>query len=704
MVIPLGPRGAQIPDGSLSLADLGAPANSAAQVVRVNSEGTGYELHALAKADVGLANVLNAEQQTYHGFASLPDAPTFSGTTITVPGTTAYDVYIGGAKSTISTPKTVDLSLMGSWSALQADNLGIWYVYMKSDLTLEASMSSWSILDTTAIPVLTVYLQDGGESTYTGIIAKEMHSHARNLREHHNQHVSWGAQYVSGFATLTIGGGDPTVNSFSLQGGVFRDEDLFFTLSNPQTHCRIGYRSSATSKMVFDADGTTYVKQDGSSNPYYDNNGTLTPLTNNNFGIYWIYATNHYSTPVVSIMGQGDYATIGAAQTAPQPTLAGFSVAEWKLLYRVIIKRTSGSPLVWVQSNPMFNLSTGPAIQAQSVSTVSAGNVSFVPSGNIAATNLQAAVEELDSEKAAASHSLTSHTESGLTTGHFLKATGATTTGFAAHGLTASDVGALSSSGGSMAGFLTLHADPTSAMHAVTKQYADAIASGFGPKDACKWATTATLVATSYSSKVLTASSNGAISIDGGSPALNDRVLVKNGVNVNGTGSSNVYNGIYYVSQVGDGSNPWKLTRATDFDGTPEGEVTNGDYTFVVAGTANAKSGWAVTTTGTIVLDTDAIEFSTVSQLPGTANASSITNTPSGNITATDVQAALNELDNEKAAVAQTMYIGTTQVAINRSSASLSLSGISIDGTAETANKIRTSAPQSPANGDIWIA
>ena len=43
------------------------------------------------------------------------------------------------------------------------------------------------------------------------------------------------------------------------------------------------------------------------------------------------------------------------------------------------------------------------------------------------------------------SHTLVSHTASSLTTGHFLKATGATTFGFAAHGLSASDVSALAS-------------------------------------------------------------------------------------------------------------------------------------------------------------------------------------------------------------------------------------------------------------------
>jgi hypothetical protein len=46
----------------------------------------------------------------------------------------------------------------------------------------------------------------------------------------------------------------------------------------------------------------------------------------------------------------------------------------------------------------------------------------------------------------APSHTLVSHTASGLTTGTFLKATGSTTYGFAAHGLTYSDVGAAAAS------------------------------------------------------------------------------------------------------------------------------------------------------------------------------------------------------------------------------------------------------------------
>lgn len=53
------------------------------------------------------------------------------------------------------------------------------------------------------------------------------------------------------------------------------------------------------------------------------------------------------------------------------------------------------------------------------------------------------------------------------------------------------------------------------------------------------------------------------------------------------------------------------LTRATDFDGTPSGEVATGDFTFIQTGTTLGGSGWVVTSgAGTIVVDTDAIVWS----------------------------------------------------------------------------------------------
>lgn len=90
----------------------------------------------------------------------------------------------------------------------------------------------------------------------------------------------------------------------------------------------------------------------------------------------------------------------------------------------------------------------------------------------------------------------------------------------------------------------------------------------------------------------LTATSNGAASIDGVSLSLNDRVLFKNQ-------TTTTENGIYYVSTVGDGSNPAIYTRSPDFD-TPE-EMTAGEIATVTEGTTNANTGWLLTSTVTTV-------------------------------------------------------------------------------------------------------
>ena len=68
-------------------------------------------------------------------------------------------------------------------------------------------------------------------------------------------------------------------------------------------------------------------------------------------------------------------------------------------------------------------------------------------------------------------------------------------------------------------------------------------------------------------------------------------------------------NGIYVVTATGDASNPYILTRATDADNSPAGEMAYGDFTFVQNGTANAGFGYIVNTTGTITIGTTAISY-----------------------------------------------------------------------------------------------
>ena len=147
---------------------------------------------------------------------------------------------------------------------------------------------------------------------------------------------------------------------------------------------------------------------------------------------------------------------------------------------------------------------------------------------------------------------------------------------------------------------------PSADLDAANKAYVDAARSGLDVKQSVRLATNAVLPSFTHSSGVLTASANGVLSLDGvtlSDPAdIGIRVLVKNETSTNAP-----YNGIYTVTAVGDVSNPWVLTRATDADSTLE--VSPGMFVFVEQGTAWADSGWVLTTDGTVTLGTTNLTF-----------------------------------------------------------------------------------------------
>lgn len=146
---------------------------------------------------------------------------------------------------------------------------------------------------------------------------------------------------------------------------------------------------------------------------------------------------------------------------------------------------------------------------------------------------------------------------------------------------------------------------PSADLDAANKAYVDAARSGLDVKQSVKLATNEALTTFTHSSGVLTATTNGALSVDGAvlsAPDIGIRILVKNETSANAR-----YNGIYTVTATGDGSNPWVLTRATDADSNDE--VTPGLFVFVEQGTAWADSGWVLTTDGPVVLGTTNLSF-----------------------------------------------------------------------------------------------
>jgi hypothetical protein len=169
---------------------------------------------------------------------------------------------------------------------------------------------------------------------------------------------------------------------------------------------------------------------------------------------------------------------------------------------------------------------------------------------------------------------------------------------------------------------ITSLADPTLAQDAATKSYVDAAAGGARDvKESARLATAAALAAYTRVGNVITANANGAIAtIDGVAPALADRVLLKDG-------AAGADNGIYTVTALGDAGNPFVLTRASDADASAE--VTAGLYLWVTEGTANADTGWLLTTNDPIVLNTTALVFTQVSALGQVTAGAGLTKTGS---------------------------------------------------------------------------
>lgn len=161
--------------------------------------------------------------------------------------------------------------------------------------------------------------------------------------------------------------------------------------------------------------------------------------------------------------------------------------------------------------------------------------------------------------------------------------------------------------GDSMSGNLILNADPGTALGAATKQYVDNIASGINFHSPVYTATTINLLAnytngTGGVGAKLTAIANGAIYIDGKYPGYLERVLIWSQTN-------QIENGIYDITVVGDSITPYELTRSTDADNSPPGEIHYGDYTFILSGDTNGGRGFICNTPGVIVIGITPITF-----------------------------------------------------------------------------------------------
>ena len=150
-----------------------------------------------------------------------------------------------------------------------------------------------------------------------------------------------------------------------------------------------------------------------------------------------------------------------------------------------------------------------------------------------------------------------------------------------------------------------------------------------------------------------------AISIDGVSLSLNDRVLIYNQTNA-------ARNGVYTVTTVGSASVAWVLTRSTDTDSYGASDpdaLGEGDAFFVREGATGAGELYVMTTSGTITFGTTNITFSVIAETAvySAGTGLNLTGTTfsvaSGGITSTQLNSAVRlDILNSSGTIVKTLF------------------------------------------------
>lgn len=154
-----------------------------------------------------------------------------------------------------------------------------------------------------------------------------------------------------------------------------------------------------------------------------------------------------------------------------------------------------------------------------------------------------------------------------------------------------------------------------------TTAFVQTVAAGINPAVAVQ-AATATILPNSptylngvsgIGATITAGVTNTTLVVDGYTPVLNDRILVKNESDGGGLGASR--NGVYFVSQVAALGLAWILTRALDYD--MPSDINNTGAIPVINGTTNTTTQWVLTSKVNTV-GTDPLTYAEFSLNPST--------------------------------------------------------------------------------------
>ncbi len=212
------------------------------------------------------------------------------------------------------------------------DTEGMWFIYFVGS-TLTASQTPWVIEEDSKALVCVVYWDaDNNEHV---ILGYELHTWVMDPGTHAVMHHAEGAKYSSGFAlgnlTTDASGDVDSHAQFSVADGVFFDEDIKFSIADdsPQDLSTIAdlpiiYRDGASglwrkiAATQFPVNPAAAGSNRATWNEWTGATWQLTEADNNDFVLSHVFATNDVEEPVVVIMGQGEYNTLGLARTGAE--------------------------------------------------------------------------------------------------------------------------------------------------------------------------------------------------------------------------------------------------------------------------------------------------------------------------------------------------------------------------------------------------
>lgn len=312
----------------------------------------------------------------------------------------------------------------GPQSITHAATEGGWFFYYDEAGTLTAGQTPWSLL--TDVPLAFLYYD---ATTPDYLLLEERHHHESDKEWHNSQHFAMGTFVKRGtdfvLGNYTIGVSSDAAVTWSLGSGTVVDEDINTSVSavsdgGPyQTWRKDGAsgawrRTQRTIPYHFNA-GTNWIQY----NQLTGGSWQLTDLSNNQFVCYYIFVVpaTETSKQIIVIPGQQVYGSEAAAdfEGLSDLDLTGFPSQEFVGVWKLVMRADTGggatgraqirtvTRLIGVRTASFAGGSSPTVHNALSgrsdADAHPASAIANTPAGNIAATTVQAAINELDSEK-----------------------------------------------------------------------------------------------------------------------------------------------------------------------------------------------------------------------------------------------------------------------------------------------------------------